>query len=101
MKQEPKAAAKRAKTATAKPPAKRGKKKASPSSQSSSDDAEFCIICLKTMPRNVTSNNTIRCNTCNRAVHLKCADMQASYFTCKHCDSDYEEETEELDDTEE
>lgn len=82
-------------TKAVKTPAKPRKKKPSPSSQSSAKDVDFCIICLKTMPRNVTITNSIRCNTCNRAVHLKCADMHASYFTCKDCDSDYEEKSEE------
>lgn len=79
--------------AAARTPAKRGKKKGSPLNPAEEDD-DFCIICLESMPRKLTSNNSIRCNSCQLTVHLKCANMQASYFTCKNCDSDYEEEAE-------
>lgn len=85
------------KKVSAKTSAERGKEKTLPSPQSSAEGADFCIICLKTMPPNLTRNNSIRCDTCNRAVHLKCTDMLASYFRCKHCDSDYDEELEEND----
>lgn len=71
------------------PPAKRPKAKTSPSSD---EDEDFCIICLTLMPNILTASNSIKCNTCQRPVHLKCANMSESYFTCKHCDTDYDEE---------
>lgn len=78
------------------PPAKRGRKPkaTSPSASrshhasSSDEDVDFCIICLNSMPSKLNKNNSIACNTCKRAVHLKCADMTASFFTCKNCQSD-------------
>lgn len=75
------------------PARKRAKKKLSSSSPSDDDtdddeDAHFCIICIKTMPRKLSRYNSIECNTCKRAVHLKCANMQNSFFTCKNCESD-------------
>lgn len=90
------------KKAIASPPAKRAKKtkqQKSPakdkSSSSSSEDDDFCIICIKKMPKKLTAANSIKCNVCRRAVHLKCANMSGSYFTCKHCDSDWDEEDDE------
>lgn len=65
------------------------------SSSSSGDDKDFCIICLQTMPKMTNSNNSIACNTCERVVHLKCAEMTTGFFTCKHCDSEHEEEEDE------
>lgn len=89
-------ATKKKATPPAKPPAKRTKQtKKSPSSD---EDADFCIICLKILPRVLTAANSIQCNECERPVHLKCANMQASYFTCKHCSSDLDEEEEAGDD---
>lgn len=76
-------------TVAAKTPAKRCKKTQS-TLNSSEEDIDFCIICLDALPRILTSNNSIKCNTCQLAVHLKCANIQTSYFTCKSCDSDYE-----------
>lgn len=73
------------------------KKKSSPSppSTSSSDDQDdanedidFCIICMKNMPLKLSRHNSIECNTCKRAVHLNCANMRASFFTCPNCTSD-------------
>lgn len=87
-------------TATA-PPAKRAKKtkanktpavEKSPSSASEDDD--FCIICIKKMPRKLTPANSIACTLCKREVHLKCATITDSCYVCKHCDSEYEEEEE-------
>lgn len=70
------------------------KKKSSSSSPSEEDndneeeDVDFCIICMKNMPRKLTRYNSIKCNMCKRAVHLKCANMRTSFFTCKNCESD-------------
>lgn len=41
------------------------------------------------MPTNLTRNNSIKCNTCKRPVHLKCADIKNSFY-CKHCERDSE-----------
>lgn len=81
------------------PPAKRSKtKKTSPSSDE--DDADFCIICLKLLPAQLTSSNSIKCNVCKRPVHLKCAGMRRSYFTCIHCDSDLDDDEDDVEDDE-
>lgn len=80
---------KRTKATPSKPSAKRTKAKESPPSD---DDVDFCLICLDLLPRKLTAANSIKCNECSRPVHLKCADMRASYFTCKHCASDFEDE---------
>lgn len=72
-----------------KPPAKRSKQR---SSQSSDEDTDFCIICLTLLPKKLTAENSIKCNSCRRPVHLKCANIRASYYTCKHCDSDLDDE---------
>lgn len=53
-----------------------------------SEDEDFCIICMGPLPLRLTQNNSISCNSCKRPVHLKCANIMHSYFTCKHCDSD-------------
>lgn len=62
------------------------------SSSSSPSETDFCIICLQPMPTKLTRNNSIACNTCKRDVHLKCANIKNSYFTCVHCDSEFSEE---------
>ena len=36
----------------------------------------------------LTRNNSIECNKCQRPLHLKCANMTRSYFTCQNCESD-------------
>lgn len=69
--------------------AQKSKKDASSSSPS---EADFCIICLKELPPKLTKNNSIECNECHRPVHLACANIQNSYFTCIHCDSEFSEE---------
>lgn len=84
------------------PPAKRWKKHSpeknrktpqkEPSPSSASGNHDFCIICLKKMPRKPTSANSIKCNTCKRRVHLKWTDTRASFFTCKHCEFDIDDE---------
>ncbi|KYN00588.1 hypothetical protein ALC62_08638 [Cyphomyrmex costatus] len=74
---------------------KRGKKKSSSSLAEDDDDdndddedVDFCIICLKNLPRKLTRYNAVECNMCKRPVHLKCAKIHTSYFTCKNCESD-------------
>lgn len=52
------------------------------------EDVDFCIICMENMPKNLTQYNFVNCNMCNRAVHLKCANIRASYFTCANCESE-------------
>lgn len=64
------------------------KKQPSPTDTDVEEDVDFCIICMKSMPKKMNRQNTIHCNVCDRAVHLKCAKMTASYWTCKHCISD-------------
>lgn len=59
--------------------------------QSSSEDEDFCIICLQTMPKKLTKQNSVKCAVCERPVHLRCAKMYASGFTCEQCESEYEE----------
>lgn len=61
-------------------------------SSSSPSEADFCIICMKELPPKLTKNNSIECNECHRPVHLACANIQNSYFTCIHCDSEFSEE---------
>lgn len=78
-----------------KPPQKKvtpTKKKNETSSSSSPSETDFCIICMQPMPSKLTKNNSIACNVCKREVHLKCANIQNSYYTCIHCDSEYSEE---------
>lgn len=83
--------AKRGRTSS---PAKRAKPSKRSKKQESSDeedeDEDFCIICMETLPRKLTASNSVHCNECDRPVHLKCADMHASYFTCANCASDVE-----------
>lgn len=86
---------KRGSTSTpAKPPAKRGRpstrSKKQKSSEEEDEDEDFCIICMKMLPKKLTASNSVHCNECDRPVHLKCADMRASYFTCANCASDVE-----------
>lgn len=47
-----------------------------------------CIVCNGALPGRLSRNNSIRCNSCSKVAHLKCADMHASYFTCPGCESD-------------
>lgn len=74
------------KTSTKSAPAKKQRRD---SSSSTSSEEEFCTICLKQMPKKLNRNNSVNCNVCKRPVHLKCANVTASYYTCVHCDSDY------------
>lgn len=52
------------------------------------DEIDVCIVCLKMLPRKLNAANSIKCNKCSLFAHLKCANMRASFFTCKSCDSD-------------
>lgn len=61
------------------------------------EDVDFCIICLTLLPNKLTAQNSIKCNECRRPVHLKCANMRRSFFTCKHCDSELDDEMNEDD----
>lgn len=56
--------------------------------ESSEEDVDFCIICLKNMPSTLTKFNSIACNECKREVHLKCVKMRGSWYTCPQCNSD-------------
>ena len=76
---------KRTKVTRSKPSAKRAKAQVPPPAD---DDCNVCLICLNIMPLHLTAANSIRCNECSRPVHLKCANMRASYFTCNNCESD-------------
>lgn len=64
------------------------KKPAPVQESSSSEDDDFCIICLKTMPRHLTRDNSVKCMECARSVHLACAKMTRSYFICHNCQSE-------------
>lgn len=88
--QPPKKAASKKKA----PPAKRPKQqKKAKSVKQCDEDIDFCTICLRFLPKELTPNNSIACNTCSRPVHLKCANIgRCSYYTCKHCDSDLDDE---------
>lgn len=68
--------------------AKVTKKTTSTQQHSSSEDEDFCIICMKGMPLVLTAFNSIECNSCKRPVHLKCANMRYGFFTCSNCNSD-------------
>lgn len=41
--------------------------------------------------------NSIKCDTCKRDFHLKCAQFTGSSFTCKGCDSEISEISEHSD----
>lgn len=76
--------AKRKTTAPAKPSAKCKKP-----NFSDEEDLDFCLICLDLLPPKLTKANSIKCNGgCDRFVHLKCAAMTKSYFTCENCETD-------------
>lgn len=66
------------------------KKKTQKNKNESSDDedVDFCIICMKSMPKKLTPKNSIACDQCGREVHLRCAHIISGYFTCSNCDSD-------------
>ncbi|XP_018395735.1 PREDICTED: uncharacterized protein LOC108774189 [Cyphomyrmex costatus] len=64
-------------------PVKRFKTQISPRSadeDDDDDDADFCILCLKLLPKKLTAFNSIQCNSCERPVHLKCANMRTSFL---------------------
>lgn len=73
-------------------PAAKKQKPSKQRSSSSSSDEDICIICMENLPRKLNRFNSIKCNTCKRPVHLKCATMTSSFFTCKHCETDSENE---------
>lgn len=77
-----------------KAPEKKKQKQKKRRSSSSSLDEDFCIICLNGMPNKLKPFNSIKCVICSRAVHLKCANIQGSSFTCINCDSEYSENEE-------
>lgn len=52
----------------------------------SPEDQDFCIICMQPMPPRLSKKNSINCNTCDRAVHMSCANMYAGGFTCENCE---------------
>lgn len=70
------------------PASKKRKVRGKSKEEDEEEDVDFCIICMKNMPKKMNRQNTIHCNVCDRAVHLKCAGMTASNWTCKHCISD-------------
>lgn len=62
-------------------------------SYSSSEDEDFCIVCMQFLPKRLTKQNSVECSQkCNIVVHLKCAKINAGRFTCEHCQSDDEPE---------
>ena len=36
------------------------------------EDVNFCILCKEDMPKKLNRNNSIHCDSCDPAVHLKC-----------------------------
>lgn len=72
------------------PPAKKSaKRKKQTKKDSDEEDLDFCLICLDLLPPKLTKANSIKCNGgCDRFVHLKCAAIKKSYYTCKNCESD-------------
>lgn len=59
-----------------------------PISSSSEEEKEFCMGCNKYFEGRMTRFNTIECNTCQRPYHLKCVQLNGSFFTFENCDSD-------------
>lgn len=55
-------------------------------SSSEEEEGEFCTICMKAMPKKMNKNNTIHCNECDRAFHLKCVTLKGDFYTCVHCE---------------
>ena len=49
-------------------------------SSSEDEDVDFCILFKEDMSKKLNWNNTIHCDSCDRTVHLKCANT-AAYFT--------------------
>ncbi|XP_017050190.1 uncharacterized protein LOC108094242 [Drosophila ficusphila] len=85
-----KAAIKRKKEEEAKKtPAPKRRTRSQPARRDSSDDedVDFCILCLESMPKKLTKNNSVACMECGRDVHAKCA-TSANTFTCPNCVSD-------------
>lgn len=81
------------KTPTKKTPAKKTPaKKSTPQARArytrskSPEDQDFCIICMQYLPPKLTKNNSINCNSCDRAVHLSCANVYAGGYTCENCE---------------
>ncbi|XP_071581471.1 uncharacterized protein [Temnothorax nylanderi] len=50
------------------------------------EDIDFCIICMKNMPKNENRRNTAYCVACDRGVHLSCAGADPNTFKCHNCD---------------
>lgn len=69
-------------------PARKPKKKVSPPDTSSSSDDDMCGICGDALPKRLDRNNSIKCNTCKKDFHARCAKFSNSYFTCRDCDTD-------------
>lgn len=76
----------------------KAKRRKTKKTSSSEEDIDFCLKCLRLLPKKLTSANSIPSNTCKRVYHLKCANMRASFFTCRLCDSDSGDELQEEDD---
>ena len=47
---------------------------------------------MQMLPKKLTKQNSVHCNTCDRPVHLKCANLYAGGFICENCVSEYDEE---------
>jgi len=63
------------------------KKIPSPNETDAEEDIDFCIICMKNMPKEENRRNTAHCIACDRGVHLSCAGANPNSFTCLNCDS--------------
>lgn len=72
-------------------PKKRQKKQVSSNSESTEEE-DFCIICMKPMPAKLTRLNSIECHSCKRPVHLLCAPLTGDRYYCKNCESELSDE---------
>lgn len=52
----------------------------------SSEDEDFCIVCMQTMPKRLTTANSVACQGCDRQIHRRCAGEYANTgYTCEQC----------------
>lgn len=63
----------------------------SPSKKSTRKKRIICPNCSSEIEPPITSNNTIKCNTCHAPHHLRCVNFTGSYFTCDNCNSDLDD----------
>lgn len=52
----------------------------------SSEDEDFCIVCMQMMPKKLTTANSVACQLCDRQIHRRCAGEYAKTgYTCEQC----------------